>query len=94
LLWHPSVPFRPTTGPVLIDSVVVVSGNAAELSAFAAADGRPAGQITLEEPLVMPAAFGRSGDATLMSVFTGSLTGQWKLALSGPAVHPPAKPPE
>lgn len=93
LLWHPSVPFRPTTGPVLIDSVVVVSGNAAELTAFEVADGRPAGQITLEEPLVMPAAFGRQGDATLLSVFTGSLTGQWKLVLSGPAAHPPAKPP-
>ena len=93
LLWHPSVLFRPTTGPVLIDSVVVVSGNAAEVSAFEATDGRPAGQITLEEPLVMPAAFGHSGEATVMCVFTGSLTGQWKLVLSGPPVHPPAKPP-
>jgi len=94
LLWHPSVLFRPTTGPVLIDSVVVISGNAAELNAFETSDGRPDGQITLEEPLVMPAAFGHSGNATLMSVFTGSLTGQWKLVLSGPSDHPPAKPPE
>jgi hypothetical protein len=94
LLWHPSVPFRPTTGPVLIESVVVVSGNAAELRAFEVSDGRPAGQITLEEPLLMPPAFGRSGEATVMSVFTGNLTGQWKLVLSGPPAHPPATPPE
>jgi outer membrane protein assembly factor BamB len=94
LLWHPSVPFRPTTGPTLIESVVVVAGNAAELHAFAVSDGRPAGQITLAEPLLMPPAFGRSGEATLMSVFTGNLTGQWKLVLSGPAVHPPGPPHE
>ena len=94
LLWHPSVTFRPTTGPVLIESVVVVSGNVAELSAFEVSDGRPAGQITLEEPLVMPPAFGRAGNATVMSVFTGNLTGQWKLVLSGPPVHSPSAPRE
>jgi outer membrane protein assembly factor BamB len=84
LLWHPSVPFRPTTGPVLIDSAVVVAGNAAELRAFDALTGHPAGQITLEDSLVMPPAFAKSGEATLMSAFTGALNGQWKLVLAGP----------
>jgi outer membrane protein assembly factor BamB len=94
LLWHPSVPFRPTTGPVLIDSAVVVAGNAPELRAFDAMHGRPAGEIKLEDSLVMPPAFGKSGDAMLMSAFTGTLNGQWKLVLAGPAVSAPADPRE
>lgn len=94
LLWHPSVPFRPTRGPVLIDSAVIVSGNASELRAFAVTNGQPAGQITLEEPLAMPPAFGRSSNAILMSAFTGSLNGQWKLVLAGPPAPPHATPHE
>jgi outer membrane protein assembly factor BamB len=94
LLWHPSVPFRPTTGPVLIDSAVVVAGNAAELRAFDAGTGRPAGEIKLEESLVMPPAFGKSGDSTLMAAITGTLNGQWKLVLAGPPVSPPEAPRE
>jgi outer membrane protein assembly factor BamB len=94
LLWHPSVPFRPTTGPVLIDSAVVVAGNASELRAFDALNGRPAGQITLEDSLVMPPAFSKSGETTVMSAFTGGLNGQWKLVLAGPPVPAPAEPRE
>jgi outer membrane protein assembly factor BamB len=93
LLWHPAVPFRPTTGPVVVDSAVVVAGNAPELRAFDA-NGRPAGQITLEDSLVMPPAFGKSGDATLMCAFTGSLTGQLKLVLAGPPAAAPEAPRE
>jgi outer membrane protein assembly factor BamB len=94
LLWHPSVPFRPTTGPVLIDSAVVVAGNAPELRAFDALNGRPVGQITLEDSLVMPPAFSKSGEATVMVAFTGGLNGQSKLVLAGPPVPAPAEPRE
>ncbi len=94
LLWHPSVPFRPTTGPVLIDSAVVVAGNAPELRAFDAVNGRPAGEIKLEDSLLMPPAFSKSGDATLMCGFTGGLNGQWKLVLAGPPVSAPEVPRE
>jgi outer membrane protein assembly factor BamB len=94
LLWHPAVPFRPTTGPTLIGSVVLVAGSDAELRAFAASNGQPAGQITLEEPLVMPPAFGHSGDAAVMSAFTGTLSGPWKLVLAGPPLASPEAPRE
>jgi outer membrane protein assembly factor BamB len=83
LRWHPSVPYRPTSGPVLVGSSVVVPGYAAELRAFEAATGKPAGQIKLEETLVVPPAFGGSGNAVTMSAFTGNITGQWKLVLTG-----------
>ena len=94
LLWHPSVPFRPTTGPALVDDVVVVAGNAAELRGFAASNGAPAGQITLADSLLMPPAFGKSGDVTVMSAFTGGLNGQWKLVLAGPPAAAPEAPRE
>ena len=90
LLWHPAVPFRPTTGPVVIESTVIVSGSAPELRAFESATGKSVGQITLEEPLAMPPAFGRSGGAVVMAAFTGSLTSQWKLVLTGPPAPAPA----
>lgn len=92
--WHPSVPYRPTTGPVLVGSSVVVPGNSAELRAFEAATGKPAGQITLGEPLARPPAFGRSGDAVVLTAFTGTLNGQWKLVLVGPPVPAPSVPRE
>ncbi len=94
LLWHPSVPFRPTTGPTLIDGAVVVAGSAAELRAFTTSNGAPAGQITLPESLVLPPAFGKSADGTLMSAFTGTLNGQWKLVLAGPPAAAPEVPRE
>jgi len=92
--WHPSVPYRPTTGPVLVESVVVVPGNSAELRAFEAATGKPAGQITLGEKLARPPAFGRSGDAVVMTAFTGDLTNDWKLVLTAPPVPAPSVPHE
>ena len=94
LLWHPSVPFRPTTGPVLVDSAVVVAGTAAELRAFDASNGRPAGQIKLDDSLVMPPAFAKSGHEMLMIAITGGFNGQSKLVLAGPPAAAPATPRE
>jgi outer membrane protein assembly factor BamB len=94
LLWHPAVPFRPTTGPALIDSVVLVAGTGPELRAFEAMTGRAAGEIKLEDSLVMPPAFAKSADGMVMSAFTGTLNGQWKLVLSGPPVPAPEVPRE
>jgi hypothetical protein len=42
----------------------------------------------------MPPAFGRSGGAVVMSVFTGNLKDQWKLVLTGPPAPAPATPRE
>lgn len=93
LLWYPSVPFRPAA-PVVVGSAVIVPGNSPELLAFDAATGRSAGQIKLEEALVMPPAFGTSGGTPVMAAFTGSLNGQWKLVLAAPPAPPPSVPHE
>lgn len=94
LLWHPALPFRLTTGPELIDSVVIVSGNAGELRALDAATGKPVGNITLEDSLAMPPAFGKSGETVVMAAITGSLKSSWKLVLTGPPAPAPEVPRE
>ncbi len=80
LLWHPSVPFRPTTGPVLHGTTVLVPGAAAEIRGFDVA-GRPAGQIKLEEALAIPPVFAAAPGGPVLAAVTGSLNGQWKLLL-------------
>ena len=92
LLWHPSVPFRPTE-PTVIGSAVVVPGiSSAEILGFDVATGRRAGQIKLDESLVMPPAFGTSGGVVVMTALTGSLNSQWKLVLTAPPALPPSIP--
>ncbi len=93
LRWHASVPFRPSA-PGVVGSMVVVPGNGAEVRAFEAATGRPAGQIKFDEALVTPPAFGSVGGGVVMAAFTGSLNNQWKLVLSGPPAVPPQDPHE
>ncbi len=91
MLWHANVPYRPS-GPVVLGSAVVVSGNASEMRAFDAATGKPAGQIKLDDvgKLVTAPAFGSAGGAVVMAALTGGLNEQWKLVLTGP---PPVAPP-
>jgi outer membrane protein assembly factor BamB len=84
LRWQNSVPFRPTIGPAVIGSMVVVPGTAKEIPAFDVMTKRPAGQIALaEEPVVAP-AFAASGSATVVVAVTGGLKGEFMLALFEP----------
>ena len=91
LLWHRSLPFRPAA-PAIIGTSVVVPGNSAELRVFEAATGKPAGQIKLEQSLVMPPAFATSDGAPVMAALTGGISGDWKLVLTAPPAPPPAVP--
>jgi outer membrane protein assembly factor BamB len=80
VLWHPSVPFRPTTGPVLHGTTLLVPGAAAEIRGFDTA-GHPAGEIKLEEALAIPPVFADAAGGPVLAAVTGSLNGQWKLLL-------------
>jgi len=91
LLWHRSVPFRPAA-PVVIGTSVVVPGNSAEVQAFEVTTGKPAGQIKLEQSLVMPPAFGMQDGAPVMAAVTGNINGEWKLVLTVPPAPPPSAP--
>ena len=43
MLWKQVIPVRPFTGPLLSGDTLIVSGTAAELHGYNAADGKPAG---------------------------------------------------
>ena len=92
LVWHQAVPYRPTTGPMIMGTAVIATGVSAEIRAFECATGKAAGQIKLDQPLAAPPAFSGSGTNTRMAAITGSPGGEWKLLLTGPPV--PKAPPE
>jgi outer membrane protein assembly factor BamB len=89
MVWHRSVPFRPGA-PVVIGSTVAISGLSSEVQVFDTATGKPAGQIKLEDGLVMPPAFGQWEGVPIMAALTGNQSENWKLVLTAP---PPAPPP-
>jgi outer membrane protein assembly factor BamB len=91
LQWHRSLPFRPAA-PAVIGTSIVVSGNSAELHVFEAATGKPAGQIKLEQSLVMAPGFGTSAGAPVMAALIGSINEEWKLVLMAPPAPPPSVP--
>lgn len=90
LLWHPTLPFRPA-GPVMLGGLVMVPGTASEVRSFDTA-GTPAGQIKLEESLVVPPAFAASSGGAVMAAVSGSLNGEWKLLLMEEARGVPLVP--
>lgn len=92
MVWHRSVPFRPGA-PVVIGSTVAVPGLSAEVQVFETATGKPAGQIKLEDSLVMPPAFGQWEGVPIMAALTGSHAENWKLVLTGPPPPPAPVPP-
>jgi outer membrane protein assembly factor BamB len=92
LRWHPSVPFRPSAGPTVIGSTVVVPGTSLEIRAFRAATGSPAGTITVPDPLATAPAFGVADGVPAMAAVTGGLANQWKLLFSEGSMQGPIAP--
>lgn len=90
LEWHVPVPYRPTA-PVIVGSAVMIPGVAAQILAFEPANGKPAGQIKLEQQLLLPPVFAGTGDGVLMAAVTGTINGEWTLLLAAPP--PPQAPP-
>ncbi len=85
LPWHAGVPYRPTSGPVVIGPSVVVPGTEMEFRVFEAATGRVRSPIKLGERPAAAPAFGDAGGMLVMAAVTGNLAGKWTLVLTGPA---------
>jgi len=82
-----AVPFRPSGGPTVLGSMILVAGLAPDVHAFNAVTGDPIGKISLPAPLLAPPAFLDTRLGVLMTAITGDLNAQWKLSLTG---QPPA----
>ncbi len=87
LRWSPrGLPFRPTTGPVVIGQMVVVAGTTDKILGFEAATGQPAGQLVLPQSLATLPAYGDTSGVARIAAVTGSLDQQWMLTLAEPAL--------
>jgi outer membrane protein assembly factor BamB len=71
--WKAAVPHRPTDGPFLIGSLLVVPGVSSTLPAFRLTDGKPAGSVTLGGEVPGPAVLvpGGEGRPTRLLVISG-----------------------
>lgn len=91
LRWSPrGLPFRPTAGPVVIGGLIVVAGTTTEIRAFSAANGQPAGQLSLPESLATLPAYAPAPHGLRIAAITGGLSQQWQLSMAVSA--PPAPP--
>jgi outer membrane protein assembly factor BamB len=81
--WQHPVKRRAATGPVALGPfVLVASASSAEIWAWTATSGKPAGTIaTPAEPAVPPAFLDRGTDGAFVFVVTGGLANQWQLTL-------------
>ena len=91
LRWHRGVPFRPSAGPIVLDSTVIVPGPVAELRAFDAASGTAVKGFALAQPIVTAPAVLSGGEPAQLRIaaVTGGLNNEWRLAVFGPAGEPP-----
>jgi outer membrane protein assembly factor BamB len=94
--WRKQLPYRPATGPVLLDGVVVVPSYVASLPAFNARTGAPAGQLVFPAQLVVLPLFARTPDGVQAVV---AITGanDWTLSMMVPSAlssvpAPPLQP--
>src|SRR5262249_42138805 len=90
--WHADIRVRPTDGPTVIGTTVVVPGAATDLIAWSAAAGTRAGQLPLGEPLAVPPRFLVSKSGPVMVTITGGLNEQWKLSLFEAPIPMPTLP--
>jgi outer membrane protein assembly factor BamB len=92
--WQHGVDHRPMTGTVSLGGIVLVgSAASAEIWAWVAQSGKPAGSIvTPAEPAVPPTFVNRGAEGAFVFVVSGGLANQWKLTLLATAGDPPLVP--
>lgn len=92
LKWQVGLPFRPSAGPLLFGTAVVVPGAVPELQTFDVKTGKPGRAIAFGAPLASPLALGVSDKGPLAATVTGGLTADWKLSLWEPSMTIPIAP--
>lgn len=92
LKWQAGLPFRPSAGPVLLGTLVVVPGAVAELKTFEAKTGKPGRPIAFGAPLASPLAVRLSEKGPIAATVTGGLTAEWRLTLWEPSTAIPIAP--
>jgi outer membrane protein assembly factor BamB len=82
--WDRSVPFRPTSGPIVAGGAVFVAGPGTGIRILRAVDGVPAGSVTFPGRLALSPGYIDSGAGAVFATVTGGLEETWKLSLTVP----------
>jgi outer membrane protein assembly factor BamB len=95
LRWHHGLPFRPSSGPIVLGVNVAIPGPVAEFRMFDATSGKPVKSFRFAQPLVTAPAVLAEGEPLRLRIaaITGGLNSDWKLTLLGPAGEPPEELP-
>ena len=93
--WHRGVPFRPSSGPVVLGDAVAIPGPVAELRVFEASKGTPVEGFRFTEPIVIAPSIVTADELAQLRIaaVTGGLNNEWRLAVFGPTGEPPAPVP-
>ena len=82
--WKADLGHRPESGPVVIGKTVAVPGRAAGIRGFNTDTGRPAGQLTLPDQMVVQPIFFTGPDGRqLVAAVTANLKGENRLIVAG-----------
>ncbi len=90
--WQAGLPYRPSAGPLLLGTLVVVPGAVAELKTFDAKTGTPGRPIVLGAALASPLAARLSEKGPIAATVTGGLAAEWRLTLWEPSTAIPIAP--
>jgi outer membrane protein assembly factor BamB len=91
LKWQAGVPFRPSAGPTLFGTAVVVPGAAQEVRTFDVRTGKVGRTLTFAAEL-KGFDLRMSGEGPIAATITGGLTAEWKLAVWEPSMTIPVEP--
>ncbi len=92
LKWQAGLSFRPSAGPQLFGTAVVVPGSAPELQTYDVKTGKVGRPIAFGAPLASPLVLQLSEKGPIAATVTGGLTAEWKLSLWEPSTTIPVAP--
>jgi outer membrane protein assembly factor BamB len=90
--WQDGLSFRPSAGPILFGTAVVVPGAVMALETFDTATGKAGRAITFPAPLASPLSIYPSAKGPLAATITGALDVEWKLSVWEPSMAIPIAP--
>jgi outer membrane protein assembly factor BamB len=79
--WQEGVPYRPTAGPLVVGSSLIVSGSARELPSFNPRTGAPATKLALTATLAAPLTAASLAEGPVLVALAGDGAVGWSVSL-------------